>query len=68
LAATSDIDGIVDTSYLSVQQIANQTLKLSSAELGKAIVSTMQRRMIIMSEVTVGKASKEVMKMVLDTF
>ncbi len=76
LAATSDINGILDTTHLSqtllkgnkhisIQQIAYQTLELSSAELRNSKVLKMQRRIISLPEVTVGKASKEPMYLVL---
>jgi hypothetical protein len=71
LAATSDINGFVDTTYLrgnnhiSIQQIAYQTLELSSAELRSATVVKLQRRIITLPEVIVGKASKEKMYLVL---
>lgn len=71
LAATSDINGMVDTTalngnnHISIQQIAYQTLELSSAELKNASVLKLQRRLINLPEVTVGKASKEVMYLVL---
>lgn len=76
LAATSDINGIVDTTllsqtllkgnkHISIQQIAYQTLELSSAELRNSTVLKMQRRIINLPEVTVGKASKEKMYLVL---
>jgi len=71
LAATSDINGVVDTTYLkgnnhiSIQQIAYQTLELSSAELKNAKTIKLMRRIITLPEVTVGKASKEKMYLVL---
>ena len=76
LAATSDINGIVDTTHLSqtllmgnhhisIQQIAYETLELSSAELRNSTILKLQRRIILLPEVTVGKASKEIQYLVL---
>lgn len=76
LAATSDMNGIVDTTHLSqtllagnkhisIQQIAYETLELSSAELRNSKVLKMQRRIISLPEVTVRRASKEAMFLVL---
>ncbi len=76
LAATSDMNGVIDTTllshslltgnnHISIQQIAYQTLELSSAELRRSRVLKMQRRIISLPEVTVGRASKEDMYLVL---
>jgi len=76
LAATSDMNGVVDTTrlsktlltgnnHISIQQIAYETLELSSAELRNAKTLKMQRRIINLPEVAVGRTSKEVQFLVL---
>jgi len=79
LAATSDMNGVVDTTmlgktlltgnnHISIQQIAYETLIVSSAELRNAHILGMKRRIISLPEVIIDRKSKEVQYIVLKGF
>lgn len=79
LAATSDMNGVVDTTllgkslltgnnHISIQQIAYETLIVSSAELRNAQILSMKRRIISLPEVIIDRKSKEVQYQVLKGF